>query len=155
MASQILANVEEEWMMKRNGVLLEVEGEREHQICSFLAENFWIMSHSKEHLEQMFKDLIEKAGKVDLEPKPASLWTTTYASEEKEDMILGTSKGCYIFLFENEFRMLGCMMNRQRKTSDAVGERMQSANKAFWNHIMIFKSRCSVGECNVSDWPTM
>ena len=56
------------------------------------ADNFWIMSHSKKHLEQMLKDLIE-AAKLDLEPKPASLcWTSTYASEEKEDMIFGTSK---------------------------------------------------------------
>ena len=30
---------------------------------------------------------------MDLEPKPASLWwTSTYASEEREDMILGTQK---------------------------------------------------------------
>ena len=53
------------------------------------ADNFWIMSHSKEHLEQMLKDLMEEAAKVDLERKPASLWwTSTHASEEKEDMIL-------------------------------------------------------------------
>ena len=52
----------------------------------------------KEHLEQMLEDLIEEAGKVDLEPKPASLWwTSTYASDEMEDMILGTSKGCHKF----------------------------------------------------------
>ena len=86
MASQILANVEEEWMMKRKGVPMDVE-EGVHQICSF-------MSRSKEHLEQMLKDLLEEAGKVDLEPKPASLWwTSTYASD-KSDMILGTSQGC-------------------------------------------------------------
>ena len=33
-----------------------------HRICSFTwADNFWIMSHSKEHLERMLKDLIEEA----------------------------------------------------------------------------------------------
>ena len=48
----------------------------------------------KEHLEQILKDLIEEAEKVDLEPKPASLWwTSTHACEVKENMILGTSKG--------------------------------------------------------------
>ena len=47
--------------------------------------------HSMEHMEQMLKDLIEEAAKVDLELKRASLWwTSTYASEEKEVMILGT-----------------------------------------------------------------
>ena len=45
------------------------------------ADNFWIISHSKKHLEQMLKDLVEEAAKVDLEPKPVSLWwTSTYAS---------------------------------------------------------------------------
>ena len=31
------------------------------------ADNFWIISHSQEHLEQMLKDLIEEAAKVYLE----------------------------------------------------------------------------------------
>ena len=92
--TQILANVEEEWMKQRNGVLMDVEteGGGEHQICSFMwADNFWIISHSKKQLEQMLKDLIEGAAEGDLEPKPASLWwTSTYASEEKEEMSLGT-----------------------------------------------------------------
>ena len=59
----------------------------------FFVGNFWIMSHSKEHMEQMLRDLIEDANKLDLEPKPASLWwTSTHASEEPNDMMLGTSK---------------------------------------------------------------
>ena len=81
---------------EKKGVLLD-EGEGVHQICSFMwAYNFWIMSHSKAHLEQMLKDLIEEAGKMGLEPNPASLWwTSTYASEEKEDVNspLKTSSG--------------------------------------------------------------
>ena len=71
MATQIWVNVEEERMKKRKGVLMDIDGEGEgvHQICSFMwADNFWIMSHSKEHLEQMLEDLIEEAAKVDLEP---------------------------------------------------------------------------------------
>ena len=67
-------------------------------------DSFWIVSHSKTHLEQMLNYLIEEAAKVELEPKLASLWwTSTYASEEKEDMILGTSKGCQKFPVEEEF----------------------------------------------------
>ena len=144
MATEILANVEEEWMKRRKGVLMDIEADGEvHQICSFMwADNFWIMSHSKKHLEQMLKDLIEEAAEVDLEPKPASLlWTSMFTSEEKEDVILGTSKGCYNFPFEDEFRILGCMMSRQEKTCDAVEERMQSANKASWKDIKIYRSK--------------
>ena len=135
MATQIWATVEE-WMKKGKGVLLDVEGEggEVHQICGFMwADNFWVMSHCKKHLKQMLKDLIEEAAEMDLEPKPVSLWwTSTCASEEKEDMILGSSKACVKFPFEDEFRILGCMMNRQGKTCDAVEERVQSANKVFW-----------------------
>ena len=32
-------------------------------------------------------------------------------------------------------------MNRQGKTCDAVEDRMQSANKAFWKDCVIFKSK--------------
>ena len=32
-------------------------------------------------------------------------------------------------------------MNRQEKTCDAVEERMQPANKAFWRDIKIYKSK--------------
>ena len=100
------------------------------------------MSHSKEHLEQMLRDPFEEASRWDLEPKPASLWwTSTYASEEKIDMILGTSTGCCKFPFEDEFKILGCALNRQGKTCDAVEERMQSANKVFWKDIVIYKSK--------------
>ena len=56
-------------------------------------------------------------------------------------MILGMSKGCYKFPFEEEFKILGCMMNRQGKTCDAVEEIMPEANKAFWKDIKIFKSK--------------
>ena len=44
-----------------------------HQICSFMrADNFWIMSHSKSELEQMLRDLIQEAEKLDLAPKLAN-----------------------------------------------------------------------------------
>ena len=56
-------------------------------------------------------------------------------------MILGTSQGCYKFPFEEEFKILGCMMNRQGTTCDAVEERVQSANKALWKDIKIYRSK--------------
>ena len=39
----------------------------DHKICSFMwADKCWILSHSKTHLEQMMKDLIEEAERWDL-----------------------------------------------------------------------------------------
>ena len=41
MASQILPNVEEEWIKRRNGVPMDVEREGVYQIYSFMwADNF-------------------------------------------------------------------------------------------------------------------
>ena len=62
-------------------------------------------------------------------------------------MILGTSKGCYKFSFAEEFK--------QGKTCDAVEERMQSANKAFWKDIDdIQEQGCSVeGEVSTRSEP--
>ena len=86
-ATQLLANVEEEWVRKRIGILLDLEGEKAHQIRSFTwTDNFWIMSHSKGNLEQMLQNLIEEAEKWDLVPKHASLWwASTYEPEERCD----------------------------------------------------------------------
>ena len=116
LATQILANVEE-WMKKRMGILLDVEGERAHQIWSFLwADSFWIMSHSKENLELMLRDLIDEASRWSLVPKPTSLWwTSTYDSEEMVDMSLGTTSGCYKFSFEEEFKDPGLRHESARK----------------------------------------
>ena len=94
----------------------------------------------KRKLEQMLRDLIEEAGRCDLVPKPTSLWWTgTYDPEERIDVSIYTTTGCHKFPFEEKFRILGNVMNRQGKSDDAIGERMQSANKAFWKDILISK----------------
>ena len=143
MATHILANVEEEWMKKDAAFSWTSGGEGVHQICGFIwADNFWIMSHSKENVKHMLRDLIEQPSRWDLEPKPASLWwTRTNDSEEKSDMNLGTTSGFHTFSFEDTFKMLSCALCRQGKTNDAVEERMQSANKTFWKDILIYKSK--------------
>ena len=109
-------------MKKRMGVLPDFEFERAHQICSFMwADNFWVVAHPIENLEQMLRDLIEEAEKWDLVPKPTSLWWTSS--------------------YEVKFKILGSAMNLQGKSHDAIEERMQSANKAFWKDILIYKSK--------------
>ena len=48
-------------MKKIQGILLDMECERVHQICSSMWEdNFWIMSHSNDNLEHMLRDVIEE-----------------------------------------------------------------------------------------------
>ena len=42
-----------------------------------VADYFWILSHSKENLERMARDLIEEANRWDLVPNSATLWWTS------------------------------------------------------------------------------
>ena len=99
MATQLFANVEEEWVRKRNNILLDFEGERAHEICSFMwADNFWIMSYSQKNLEQMLRDLIEEASRWDMVPDLASLWWTSTVSPLKQR--LNRPQGFQLFVLE-------------------------------------------------------
>ena len=112
------------------GILLDFEGEKAHQMCSFMwADTFWIMSHSKRDSEQMQRDLIEEAAKWDMAP------------EEEFDLSINTKSACHRFSFEEKIKILGYALNRQEKALDAIEEIMQVANKVFWKNILIFKSK--------------
>ena len=57
-------------------------------------------------------------------------------------MIFGHINGMLHFFLEEKFRILECAMNIVKwKTHDAVEKRMQSANKAFWKDILIYKNQ--------------
>ena len=91
----------------------------------YVADNN-VMSHSRAHLEQMMKDLIEEAERWDLEPNPASLWwTSSFSSEKKMDLTIGAKTGHYRIPFEEFFKIRGFSLNRQGKTQDCLEERMQ------------------------------
>ena len=147
MAAQLRASVEGNWKLKNMGLLLAFKEEKAQQICSIMwADKFWITFHSRRHLEQMLRDFIEEE-KWDLAPKLASLWwTSTYEDEEGSEMLI-----CHLWTEvkipfrgeiqdEEKFKILGCAMNRQGKSLDAVDERLQSANKGFWRDILVYKS---------------
>ena len=72
------------------GIHIQNELEDNNQVCSFMwADNYWIMSHKKENVERMMKELVEEVERWDMEPEPASLWRkSTYAQEEKQDMVI-------------------------------------------------------------------
>ena len=75
------------------------------------ADSYWVVSHSKAHLEQMLKDPIQEAERWDFEPKPATLWwTSTYTSEEKKDVRR------HRIPFGEHFKTLGFSMNREGQT---------------------------------------
>ena len=71
LARHILALVQKRSKERSMEVLIEKDGHAGyHQICSMLlADNYWIMSHSMLHLEQMMKQLVEELWRYDMEPK--------------------------------------------------------------------------------------
>ena len=94
-------------------------------ISSFLwADNYWMMSHSKTHLEQLMWELIDEAEIWDLEPKAASLWwSSTCADEKGEDITLRTRKGVQKFLFEKKkFRILGTYLQSRSEIHESFEE---------------------------------
>ena len=55
--------------------------------------------------------------------------------------LIATTQLMYKFPCEEKIEILGCGMNRQGKTLDAIEERMQSANKAKWRDILVYRSK--------------
>ena len=101
-------------MRKRSCILLDLEGERTHQICRFM----W--------------NLIEETSRWDLVPNQRVCGGRA---------AVHTTSGCYQFLFEEKFKIFGCAMNRRTSSHDAIEERVHSANKGFWKDILINKSK--------------
>ena len=129
---------------KRIGLLMETcqgGGFKNLQFC--VADNYWILSHSKTHLEQMMKDLTGEADRWDVEPKPASLWwTNTYDDEKMDDKKIWTTTGLHKLPFEKKkFWILGYAFNQAGRTQDSLKDRTQSANKAWWRDAKIYRSK--------------
>ena len=118
-----------EKIRETNGRLSHLEGQRTHQNLQFHVGKPRVMFHSKAHLEQMIKDLIQEAERWDLEPKPASLWwTSTYDSEEMMDLLIDTKTGRhrtpFVFVF------------KKKKTSrNCLEEGMQMATETWWRDV--------------------
>ena len=105
--------------------ILDFEGVLARRICSSMwADNFWPTPGGTWH-----PSLRVCGGQV-----PTSL-------KEKCDLSINTMSGCHRFSFEEKSKILGYPVNRQGKAHDAIEERMQSSNKAFWKDILIYRSK--------------
>ena len=103
MATQLLANVDENWTNKRIGILLRLGRRMETSDMQFHVGRQDIMFHSKSNSEQIIRDLIEEAEKWDL--APASLWwTSTHVPEERCDLSFDTKSGRHKFPFDADSR---------------------------------------------------
>ena len=119
------------------GLRLVLKGEKAHQICSFMwTDNF---------LEQMLSDLIEEAEMWDLAPKLASLLlVSTYEEEERSEVLFATKGLMYKFSCREKFKILGCAMNRQGKSLDAIEESAVCQQSFLEGHFGLQKHRCAV-----------
>ena len=97
------------------GVIVNCDGGHAHQICSFMwADNYGIMSHSKTHLEQIKKDLLEEAE-----------WTCNrhpQASEMTEDITIHTRTGRHVIRFETGDNILDYSFNQGRRKTAWMSE---------------------------------
>ena len=120
----------------------DLEGRRKHHTLQLYVGRRLLDLVQFQQSPQMLKVLSQEADKWDLAPKPTSLWwTSTYDSQEKTDLSIDSMTGRHRFLFEDEFKILGCSMNRQGKTHEGLAERMQSVNKAWWKDVKIYRSK--------------
>ena len=62
-------------------------------------------------------------------------------AEEQADLSIDAKSGRQRHLFLEKFKILGRSMNRQGKAHEGVEERMQSANKAWWKDVKIYRSK--------------
>ena len=131
------------WTQKNMGLLLDLKGEKAHQNMQLhVGRQLLDYVPLQKKLEQILRDLIEEAETWDVAPKPASLWwTSTYEEEERSEVRFATTGLMNKFPYEEKFKILGCAMNRQGTTLDAIEERMQSANKANWRDILVYRSK--------------
>ena len=85
--------------------------------------------------KQMPRDLILETEKW------SQRWTSTYELERGLIFQLTQSLDVTDFSLKNNSRSCRCAMNRQGKAHDAFEERMQSANKAWWKDVKIYRSK--------------
>ena len=52
-----------------------------------------------------------------------------------------TRTGLHQLPFEEKFKILGHIFNQAGRTQDSLEERMQSANKAWWRDVKIYRSK--------------
>ena len=106
------------------------------------ADNYWVMSHWKAHLEQMMKGLIEEAETWDLEPKPASLWwTSSYTSEEKKSLAIETTTGHHRTPFEEHFLDSWCLLASSEEDARSRGREDATCKHGMGGDVKIYTSK--------------
>ena len=69
------------------------------------------------------------------------MWTSTHEEEERSEVLIATNRLMYRVPLYETLKILGCAMNRQGRSLDAIEERLQSANKFFWRDILVCRSK--------------
>ena len=103
--SNPVVSLKKEWTRKMMGSQICTCHGGCRQICRVMwADKYWILTHSKMHLgKQMMKEWIEEAERWDLEPKKKKAspwWTSIYAGEKLEDMMIKTKRAAQIAVRE-------------------------------------------------------
>ena len=131
---------------EKNGVFswtLKVKGHSKYSALCGLTTFGSCRTQKRRIWNRCYETLIEEASRWDLVPKPASLWwTRTYDSEEKVNMILVTTSGCYKFPCEEHVQDLGLRHEsaREHRTTQ-LKKGCNPLPKLFWKDILMYKSK--------------
>ena len=121
----ILWNVEEGWKKRMMGLHLETAPGGFRQICSCTsADNDWILSQSKENLEQMMRAVVDEVGRWDTEPKTTSMWwSSTHAEEVQENLVIDTATGQYKLPFVEKFKIFRACVQPRGENARRIGRK--------------------------------
>ena len=104
----------------------------------------------------MLRDLIEEAENEGPGSQACESMVDQYLRARTRGLIfqLTSSRDVTDFSSEEQFQDLEmCFFNRQGKAHDAIEERMQSANMAWWKGVKIYRSKeVSSGQSSVEEW---
>ena len=102
-AKYVLSKAEEKWRAKGWGLSFERQHDNENTLRGMMwADTYWLFSVSRERLNCMVNDIIEKLLDLDMEPKPESLWRTrTYTHDNMRTLrVEGRDKVWGLSFFE-------------------------------------------------------
>ena len=110
------------------------------QICAY-ADDIVIIARNILDLKETFTKLVRLTENLGLKVNQLKTKymkkTTAMASQRNQDLVVGD----YIFESVENFTYLGVKFNNIRDTEEAVQDRLQAANRAFYMYAKVFRSR--------------
>ena len=105
-AKYVLWKAEENWKARGWGLPFGRENDNEYVLRSMMwADNYWLLCDNKKDWYASIH-IIDEVLDLDMEPKPESLWTSTYKYEDAATLKVGCTKKTWDLAFMEVFDVL-------------------------------------------------